>query len=128
MSMHKYITQSISFIVTLAAIGFIVLCPNIIFAADLVYKPLVGIPGLTNNPNASGDLSSYVKYAYALSISIAALLAVIKIIIAGVKWMMTDKIGSISEAKSDIQSALLGLIIIICAVLIINIINPSILS
>jgi hypothetical protein len=66
--------------------------------------------------------------AYAFSISIAALLAVIKIIIAGVKWMLTDKIGSISEAKSDIQSALLGLIIIICAVLIINIINPSILS
>jgi len=99
--------------------------PSIAAALPLTYEPLVAIPGLS----ATGtDLSSYVKMAYAFSISIAALLAVIKIIIAGVKWMMTDKIGSISEAKSDIQSALLGLLIIVCAVLIINIINPKILS
>ena len=103
----------------------ILVAPIITLAATINYEPLVAIPGLTDK---GGDLSSYVNAAYAFSISIAALLAVIKIIIAGVKWMMTDKIGSISEAKSDIQSALLGLIIIICAVLIINIINPSILS
>ncbi len=105
----------------------IFLAPSVSLALTLQYKPLVGIPGLTG-PGASNDLGSYVSAIYALFISLAALLAVIKIIIAGVKWMMTDKIGSISEAKSDIQSALLGLIIIICAVLIINIINPKILS
>ncbi len=112
---------------TLLPLLVIFALPFTTFAATINYEPLVVIPGLTDKAG-SGNLSTYVKYAYAFSISIAALLAVIKIIIAGVKWMMTDKIGSISEAKSDIQSALLGLIIIICAVLIINIINPTFLS
>ncbi len=85
------------------------------------FRPLVGIPGVS-----AGSFDSYINALYALSISIAALLAVIKIIIAGVKWMMTDVVTSKGEAKKDIQGALVGLLIVLAAVLIISVINPDI--
>lgn len=96
----------------------LLLLPSLTFAQ---YSPMVGI-GV--DPNT--DFSSYINSIYALAISLAALLAVIKIVIAGVKWMTTDVVTSKGEAKKDIQGALVGLIIVLSAVLIINIINPQI--
>ncbi|MCA9357395.1 hypothetical protein H6784_03810 [Candidatus Nomurabacteria bacterium] len=94
--------------------------PSLIFAAG--YTPLVGIPGV--NPNSGFD--AYMNALYALSISIAALLAVIKIVIAGVKWMMSDVVTDKGSAKKDIQGAVLGLLVILAAVIIITVINPDI--
>lgn len=105
----------------------ILLTPTIAFGATEQYQPLVGIPGVTD----TGDALSFDKLVnalYALSISIAALLAVIKIVIAGIKWMTTDIISSKGAAKKDIQGALLGLLVVLAAVLIITVINPDILK
>lgn len=99
----------------------ILVLPTIVFAQP-VYKPLVGIPGV-NDPNT--NFNSYINTLYGLSIAIAALLAVIKIIIAGVKYMLSDMVSSKGAAKEDIQSALLGLLIIASAFLILNEINPQ---
>ncbi|MEY3783916.1 MAG: hypothetical protein RLZZ230_238 [Candidatus Parcubacteria bacterium] len=87
------------------------------------YRPLVGIPGVTD-PNT--DFNSYIKALYIASISIAALLAVIKIVIGGVKWMLTDVVPAKGEAKKDIQGALIGLLVVLSAVLILTVINPNI--
>ncbi len=89
--------------------------------ASAQYTPIVGIPGV--DPNA--DFGAYINALYALSISIAALLAVIKIIIAGVKWMLTDVVTSKEEAKKDIWGATLGLLVVISAVLVLRVINPQ---
>lgn len=89
--------------------------------AQTTYTPLVGIPGV----NPSSDFDGYINSLYALSISIAALLAVIKIVIAGVKWMTTDVVTSKGDAKKDIQGALIGLLIVLAAVLILTVINPN---
>lgn len=86
------------------------------------FRTLVGIPGLAD---PSTDFNTYINILYALSISVAALLAVIKIIIAGVKYMLSDLVSSKEEAKSDIQGALIGLLIVVSAVLILNVINPQ---
>jgi hypothetical protein len=94
--------------------------PGIVLA-QVPFTPLIGIPGL--GPNL--DFNSYINALYALAISIAALVAVIKIIIAGVKYMMSDVVSSKGAAKEDIQSALLGLLIIAAAYLILNQINPN---
>ncbi len=103
----------------LSLIIFVVLIlPTVSFAE---FVPLVGIPGVS----ADADFSTYINTLYALSISIAGLLAVIKIIIAGVKWMLSDVVTSKQEAKSDIQGALFGLLVVISAVLVLNIINPQ---
>lgn len=96
----------------------VLLTPVVTFAQ---YQPLVGIPGI----DISSDFNSYINALYKLSISIAALLAVIKIIVAGAKWMLTDLISSKQEAKADIEGAVLGLLVIIAAVLILETINPQ---
>lgn len=87
------------------------------------FIPLVGIPYVQGDKVATfGD---YVNALYFASISIAAFLAVIKIIFAGVKYMLSDVITSKEDAKKDIKGALLGLLIVIGAVLVLNTINPS---
>jgi hypothetical protein len=106
-----------SLLITLVVIALYV--PTIASAVD--YSPLVGIPGVPDTT----DFNKYINALYALSISVAALLAVIKIVIAGVKWMMTDIVTAKGEAKKDIQGALIGLFVVLAAVLILTIINPN---
>jgi len=95
-------------------------------AAPGDFVPLVGLPYIDNNggPKNFGD---YVKALYFASISIAALLAVVRIIFAGVKYMLTDVVTTKGQAKKDIYGALLGLLIVIGAVLILQTINPNLL-
>jgi hypothetical protein len=88
------------------------------------YVTLVGLPGVDTTTGGS-NFNSFVNSLYALSIGIAALLAVIKIIIAGVKYMLTDIVTSKGAAKKDIQGALIGLLIVLGAVLVLTIINPQ---
>lgn len=102
---------------------FFVLIAPVFAYAQSKYQPLVGIPGVGQN---TGDFNDYLQAIYATSISLAALLAVIKIVIAGVKWMTTDIVEGKSDAKKDIEGAVLGLIVILSAVLILYIINPNI--
>jgi hypothetical protein len=91
--------------------------------ASAQYQTLVGIPGVDSG---GGDFDAYLQAVYATSISLAALLAVIKIVIAGVKWMTSDIVSTKSDAKKDIEGAILGLVVILAAVLILYIINPNI--
>lgn len=104
---------------TIVAAFLLLLAPALAHA----FTPLVGIPGVSD-PESVG-FQTYINTLYALSISIAGLLSVIKIIIAGVKWMLSDVVTSKQEAKGEIQGALLGLLIVVSAVLILNQINPQ---
>jgi hypothetical protein len=91
-------------------------------ASALAQNFLVGIPGIGS---PTGDFDGYINAIYAMFISIAALLAVVKIVIAGVKYMFSDIVTQKSEAKKDIQGAIFGLILILGAVLILTVINPD---
>jgi hypothetical protein len=55
-----------------------------------------------------------------VAVGIGAILAFIKISIAGVKWSMSDVITDKSEAKKDIQGALLGLAILLIPFIVLN--------
>lgn len=101
--------------------SIIVFLPTLALAADFV--PLVGIPGLTGS--ATDNFSDYINAVYRLSISIAALIAVVKIIGAGVKYMFSDIVTSKSAAIADIRSSLLGLLVVIGAVLILSTVNED---
>lgn len=89
------------------------------------YTPIVGIPNMdpAEDTFTFGDL---INALYMLSISIAGILAVIKIVIAGIKWMTTDIVTSKEQAKKDISGALFGLVIVLAAVLILTVINRDI--
>jgi len=100
-------------------LSLLILSPLVTFGQD--YQPLVGIPQLQGQDGFNG----YINAVYAMFISIAALLAVVKIIVAGVKYMFSDIATQKSDAKKDIRGALLGLVIVLAAVLILTIINPN---
>jgi hypothetical protein len=85
------------------------------------FTPLIGIPGIQE----TGDINSYVNALYGLAISIAALIAVVKIVIAGAKYMMDDIVTRKSEAKEDIKNSLIGLLIIIGAWIILATVNSD---
>lgn len=103
---------------------FIVLLLPVVTLAQVKYAPLIEIDGLTNSVQGE-SFSQYVNFLYGFSIAIAALLAVIKIIIAGVKYMLSSLPGTKGDAKTEIQGALLGLLLILGAYLILNTINPA---
>ena len=96
--------------------------PFLVYGDTSAYKPLIQLPISTGG--ATG-WQGYIDLLYATAISLAALLAVIKIVIAGAKYMFSDVITNKSEAKKDIQGALLGLLLILGAVILLNLINPQ---
>jgi len=100
----------------------VVLIPTSVFAEEAANNFLVGIPGVGD---PTGDFDGYINAIYAMFISLAALLAVVKIVIAGVKYMFTDIVPQKTQAKQDIQGALFGLLIVLGAVLILTVINPD---
>jgi len=91
--------------------------------AQIDYIPLVGIPGV--DLSAPDTLGQYINALYILVISIAAFLAVLRLIMAGVKYIVSDVVTTKESAKKDIYTSLLGILIVLSAVLILNTINPQ---
>lgn len=103
------------------ALLFIV--PHALFAQNTrEFIPLVGVPGVSDNAQ---DFGSYANALYMLAIGIAVLIAVVKIIWAGVQYMFSEIVTSKENAKKEIKGALLGLLIILGAVIILETINPN---
>ncbi len=86
------------------------------------FQVMVGIPGVDEG---NIDVDAYLNALYILSISIAAVLALLKITIAGVKYVLSDIVTSKEDAKRDIRGAILGLLIVLAAVIILNTVNTS---
>lgn len=90
------------------------------------YVPLANIPGLTADHTSLGD---YLNLLFRVLITAGALLAVIKIALAGVQYMTAESsFGSTQKAKETIWNALLGLLLILSVVVILQVINPNILN
>ena len=73
--------------------------------------------------NGSGS-ASFIEALYTIAIAAAAILVVLRLIMAGVEYMFSEMITSKAKAKEKIQGALLGLLIILGAVTILSTINP----
>ncbi len=92
------------------------------------YQPLaVGIPGVTDTANAHPTLVQYLNALFSFLIAIAAVLAVLRIVVAGFSYMTTDAWGSKEEALGTIRAVLIGLIVLILSVVILRTINPDLL-
>lgn len=87
---------------------------------------LVGIPGLQSG--SEPDMETYINSLLRIAIIAAALVAVIKLILAGAKYVLSDLVTSKENAKRDVYSALIGLLIVLAAVTILRTINPDILN
>lgn len=92
------------------------------------FVPLTKLPGLSDD-TGKRTLADYLNVLFRLAIGIGALIAVIKITVAGIKYMAQDSsFSSKEEAKKDITSALLGLLIMLSTVVILTLIYPDILN
>ncbi len=102
--------------------------PHVLAASGFV--PLAGIPGLTQNVDATqAGLASFFNNLYKYLIGVAAVLAVIQIIWSGIKIAFNqDNVSTITDSKGHITQAILGLVLVLSPVVVFSIINPSILN
>lgn len=91
------------------------------------YQLLAPIPEFGDSYNV-GSFNKYVNIFIKLSITIAAILAVIFIVLGGFKYMTSESLSLKEEGKDNIKNAIVGLILLSASFLILNTINPKILE
>ncbi|HWU24577.1 MAG TPA: hypothetical protein VN086_02395 [Candidatus Paceibacterota bacterium] len=92
------------------------------------FVPLTQLPGITSISQAD-SFSTFLNTLYKICIGAGAVLAVIMIMYAGVLFMTSQgSVSSNEKAKSYIQNALLGLLLVLTPTIVFGIINPSILN
>lgn len=90
------------------------------------YTPLAPLPGIeTAQPI---ELGNYINQMFRLIVGLASVLAVLMIVVGGIQYMMSEAVGSKSEAKKRIWAAVIGLLLAISSVLILQTINPDLLK
>lgn len=106
--------------------GIFLLVPVFVLGADgpKAYEPLVGLPALKGSGGTAG-LASYLNQLYMVTIAFGAIIAFIKIAMAGVQYSLTDIVTSKEYAKKNIQGALLGLAILLIPYTVLYTINPD---
>lgn len=85
-------------------------------------------PPLLNAAISAGNLSDFLSRIFAIAIAVGAILAVLRIAYGGFVYMTTDAIGQKQTARVIIQNAVLGLILLLAVVVILERINPDLLS
>lgn len=93
----------------------------------LQYKALEPLPGLTET-GCPSQLIPLLSGLLLLFIVIGGMLAVARFSIGGVIFMTSDVAGNRAKAKSQMWASVWGLLLLISSVLILNTINPNILS
>jgi multisubunit Na+/H+ antiporter MnhB subunit len=115
----------------IAVISIFLLIPTVGLAqANLIpqYVPLAGdIPGITDT-DSTPTLIGYLNAIFTLTISVGAMLAVIRIALAGFQYLSTDAWGSKEEALGTIRAVLIGLIVLLLSTVILRTINPDLLN
>jgi len=108
------------------------------------YTPLAPLPGLPageafeTSRNCTKDANgketctcpfgNYLNIIIKLVIGIAAVLAMVMIVMGGIEYMTTELVSGKENGKDTIRNAILGLLIALGAYLILNTINPQLLS
>ncbi|MEK7201599.1 MAG: pilin [Patescibacteria group bacterium] len=101
--------------------------PQVQAPTSLGFVPLTSIPGIESAGN-SATLPDFLNNLYKLAIGVAAVLAVLQIVRAGIMYMGGDSVWEKKEAKSLIALSVGGLILILSPVIVFSLINPKILE
>lgn len=124
MAFARYIAYALPFMVVLVTLvlPFVADAQSGTTTSQWRFVPLTGIPGVPENPEGIED---YANALYILAIAVAAALGVLRIIMAGVKYMFSETVPAKGDAKKEIGWSLFGLVLILGAVTILNEINPN---
>src|SRR5690606_7562600 len=98
-----------------------------VLADEVDYTLLAPIPitNISGPADSQVKATQYIIGIVNLTIAIAGVLAVLKIIFAGIKYMSTDAWQAKQDGKNDIKNAIWGLMLAISAWLILYTINPQ---
>jgi hypothetical protein len=91
------------------------------------FVPLTNIPAITGFAGA-GNLTAFFNNLYKICIGVAATIAVIQIMRAGIMYMGGDSITETKQARALIGTSVGGLLLVLSPVIVFGIINPKILS
>ncbi len=112
------------FLILSACLFFALSASNYALALEVTYPPILGLPSI--GPNSG--LVSYVIYWFGFIIYAAAGLAVISFAIGAVQLMMAINPEIVSNAKSRMIGSVVGLTLCVSAYVILETINPSLVS
>ena len=98
--------------------------PLAALAAPATYDLLAPVGTLP----ATVDLTTYLQEVFKTAVGIAGVLAVIMIVICGIRLMGTGSVAGKSEAKQCIWNAVFGILLAIGSWLLLNTINPLLLK
>ena len=103
--------------------------------SNLKFIPNISIPGASKFQQGVGTdvtqslLPEYIQSLYKFFVGIAGILAVVMIAIGGLIWLFSGgDSGKITKAKEIIVGAIVGLILVLTSYLILNTINPKLVS
>jgi len=88
------------------------------------YTTLVSLPGINDTP----EFKDYIIGIFNLSIGIGAVLAFVMITFGGIMYSTSDAISGRSAGREYVTNAIIGLFFVIGAWVILNTINPQILT
>ncbi len=103
--------------------GLLLFCPNLAALAVTIYTNLPG------QPSGSSGLGNFVDYLYKFAMMLAGILAFGAIVYGGIKYTLAagNPTGQ-TEGKEWVKGALIGLLLLVGAYTILNIINPNLTS
>jgi len=113
---------------------FFLFSTNIVFALEINYPRLpftspLNIPppqDFINTAPKEEQLALYIKYFYYLFLWIAGIITLGSLIVGGLKYLFSmGKPESIISAKEQISGAIIGLLILFCSFLILNVLDPQ---
>jgi len=102
--------------------------PTIAIAVSYDYSPLLQVTRPGGGSLYSSNILEYLKNIYSFGIAIVGGLAVIKIVYGGVKYMLTDIVTDKSDAKKEINAAVIGLLVALGSATLLYTINPKLLT
>ncbi|MCK5122887.1 MAG: hypothetical protein KAQ87_01955 [Candidatus Pacebacteria bacterium] len=115
-------TKKTTFIIAFISAIFV----SVNFMVAKAYVPLVRLPGLPTEGEI--NLSQYIIGLYNFLLSIVGIVAVMMLIIGGMKYITAAGNASIiSDAKDTISNALFGLLLALLSWVIVSTINPDVL-
>ena len=129
-SLYAPLVFSLFFIVIVGSLHYLFEATTLFAASaedtSLKYELLADLPGISDTPKYGEYLSGMIK----LVIGLTTALAVLVVVYAGVFGYVggATSPGARSDAKKRIEGALLGLILMLISYIILNTINPDLLS
>ena len=140
--MYFMVTRFLKNIIVVAGLVSVVLSPFFVFSTAFAqisggvnkgdYELLVPIPEFcapgVKCVYTPGNFNSYVNTFIRLTIILAAILSVVMIVFGGFQYMTSESLGLKSEGKERMLNAIIGLVLLSASFLILNTINPNILS